>query len=230
VPPRPGGATGPSRTACIGCSTSPSVTTNRAYEPGMAQKTRRSSGTSPSISCAPSATGEASGSGENAPAGTSTTSPQILGHLYRVNLDSEPCELPGGRVVPRRRARPHAVRPISRGAACPNEPPTEADQPQTRCTASCLTPIKPVGSLARARSDVQKHAAWCMIQANAAFVGTPSQLPLFALRNAFVATADRFACGFPNRLPLIWLLHARALRDFGHWPNPPANILLCSWS
>jgi hypothetical protein len=32
-----------------------------------------------------------------------------------------------------------------RGAACPDEPPTEANQPQTHCTASCLTPIQPVG-------------------------------------------------------------------------------------
>ena len=30
----------------------------------------------------------------------------------------------------------HAVRPMSRGAMCPDAPPTEADQPQTRCTAS----------------------------------------------------------------------------------------------
>ena len=75
-------------------------------------------------------------------------------------------ELPGGRIVPHRRARPHAVRPMSRGAACPDEPPTKADQPQTRCTASCLTPIQPDGSPARARStDVQKRATWCMIAA-----------------------------------------------------------------
>jgi hypothetical protein len=41
-----------------------------------------------------------------------------------------------------RGARPAAIRPMSRGAACPAEPPTEANQPQTRCTASCLTPIQ----------------------------------------------------------------------------------------
>ena len=39
-------------------------------------------------------------------------------------------ELPGGGIVPNRRARPHAVRPMSRGAVCPDEPPTKADQPQ----------------------------------------------------------------------------------------------------
>jgi Transposase DDE domain group 1 len=31
--------------------------------------------------------------------------------------------------------------PQSRGAACPDVPPIKADQPKTRCTASCLTPI-----------------------------------------------------------------------------------------
>jgi hypothetical protein len=55
---------------------------------------------------------------------------------------------------------------MSHGAACPDEPPTEANQYQTRCTASGLTPIQPDGSLARICStDVQKHAAWCMIRA-----------------------------------------------------------------
>ena len=55
---------------------------------------------------------------------------------------------------------------MSRGAACPDEPPTEANQYQTRCAASGLTPIQPDGSLARICStDVQKHAAWCMIRA-----------------------------------------------------------------
>ena len=48
---------------------------------------------------------------------------------------------------------------MSRGAACPNEPPTEADQPQTRCTASRLTPIQSVGSPdARPLTNVQKLA------------------------------------------------------------------------
>jgi hypothetical protein len=74
-------------------------------------------------------------------------------------------ELPGGSVVQSRRARPAAIRPLSRGAACADEPPTEADQPQTRCTASRLTPIQPVGSPTRARSpDVQKRATSCMIK------------------------------------------------------------------
>jgi hypothetical protein len=55
---------------------------------------------------------------------------------------------------------------MSRGAACPDKPPTEADQPQTRCTASRLTPIQPIGSPARARPpDVQKRAMSCMITA-----------------------------------------------------------------
>ena len=66
-------------------------------------------------------------------------------------------QLPGAGVVPDRRARPDAVRPMSRGAACPDEPPTKADQPHTRCTASCLTPIPPDGSPVHASPpDVQK--------------------------------------------------------------------------
>ena len=39
-------------------------------------------------------------------------------------------ELPASGVVPRRRARPHAIRPVSRGAASPDVPPTTADQPK----------------------------------------------------------------------------------------------------
>src|ERR1700674_2604218 len=39
-------------------------------------------------------------------------------------------ELPRAGVVPNRRARPAAVRPVSRGAARPAEPPTKADQPK----------------------------------------------------------------------------------------------------
>jgi hypothetical protein len=43
-----------------------------------------------------------------------------------------------------------AVRPMSRGAACPDEPPTEANQHQTRCTASGFTPIPSIGLPPRA--------------------------------------------------------------------------------
>ena len=46
---------------------------------------------------------------------------------------------------------------MSRGAACPDEPPTPADQPQTRCTKSGLTPIQLDGSTVYVRlSDVEK--------------------------------------------------------------------------
>jgi hypothetical protein len=50
-------------------------------------------------------------------------------------------ELPRRGVVSRRRARPAAVRPLSHGASCPDEPPIKANQSQTRRTASCFTPI-----------------------------------------------------------------------------------------
>jgi hypothetical protein len=68
---------------------------------------------------------------------------------------------PGGRVVPNRRPRPAAIRPVSRGAVCPKEPPTQADQSQTRCTVSGLTP-DPVGRIANARRhqiDARKLSA-----------------------------------------------------------------------
>ena len=39
-------------------------------------------------------------------------------------------QLPGAGVVPNRRARPAAVRPMSRGAACPDEPPTRQINPK----------------------------------------------------------------------------------------------------
>src|SRR5208282_2905857 len=38
-------------------------------------------------------------------------------------------ELPGGSTVPRRCASPDAVRPLSHGAACPDEPPTRQINP-----------------------------------------------------------------------------------------------------
>ena len=46
---------------------------------------------------------------------------------------------------------------MSRGAACPDEPPTKADQPSTRCTASYLTPIQQDGMMVRGpAADVAK--------------------------------------------------------------------------
>ncbi len=71
----------------------------------------------------------------------------------------------GRSAVPRRRARHYAVRSVKPGALCPAEPPTKADQPQTRCIASRLVPIQLLGSPARASAaEVQKCAAWCMIR------------------------------------------------------------------
>jgi hypothetical protein len=52
------------------------------------------------------------------------------------------------------------------GASCPEPPPSEADQPQTRCTANCSTPVRSDRPATRVRrTDVQKWAAWCMIRA-----------------------------------------------------------------
>ena len=75
---------------------------------------------------------------------------RVIEHIARIRVQL-PTSCPEARIVPNRRARPHAVRPMSRGAACPDEPPTKADQPHTRCKTSCLTPIQPDGSPARGR-------------------------------------------------------------------------------
>jgi hypothetical protein len=49
---------------------------------------------------------------------------------------------------------------------CPRRAATKADQSQTCCTASGLTPIQTDGSPARDRPpDLQKRSAWCMIRA-----------------------------------------------------------------
>jgi hypothetical protein len=55
---------------------------------------------------------------------------------------------------------------MSGGASCPDAPPSQADQPQTRCPASCSKPVRAHRPPARVRrADVQKWAAWCMIRA-----------------------------------------------------------------
>src|SRR5258708_13276965 len=54
------------------------------------------------------------------------------------------------------------------GEWAPDGPPKEADQPQTRCTASCGTPVRSDRPAARVRrADVKKWAAWCMIRVSA---------------------------------------------------------------
>jgi hypothetical protein len=55
---------------------------------------------------------------------------------------------------------------MSDGASCPDAPPSEADQPQTRCIESCGTPVRSDRPAARVRrADGQKGAKWCMIRA-----------------------------------------------------------------
>src|SRR4029077_13625779 len=74
-------------------------------------------------------------------------------------------ELPGASAVPRRRARPDAGRTMS-GGAVPQRAAEQADQSQTCCTASCLTPLQTDGSPARdPRSEMRKRSASCMIRA-----------------------------------------------------------------
>jgi hypothetical protein len=59
-------------------------------------------------------------------------------------------ELPGGDIVPKRRTRPAAIRPMSCGAMCPNEPPPRQINPKRVAQRVALTPIQQVGSPARA--------------------------------------------------------------------------------
>jgi DDE family transposase len=74
---------------------------------------------------------------------------------------------PGGALIPRRRVSPCAIQRMSGGASCPAAPPSEADQPQTRCTVSCRTPVRSDRLVAfMRRADVQKRAKWCMIRAS----------------------------------------------------------------
>jgi hypothetical protein len=54
---------------------------------------------------------------------------RVIEHIARIRVQS-PTKLPGGSTVPRRRAWPDAVRPLSHGAACPDEPPTRQINPQ----------------------------------------------------------------------------------------------------
>ena len=76
------------------------------------------------------------------PAGTPARPCRVRDHPRAPDQDRRPCdrtcrahphsaadELPGGRTVPRRSAWPDAVRPLSHGAACPDEPPTRQIKP-----------------------------------------------------------------------------------------------------
>ena len=87
---------------------------------------------------------------------------RVIEHLARIRV-----QLPGGTAVPRRRASPRAIQRMSGGASCPDAPPTEADQPQTRCTASCDTPVRSDRPVARAaRGRAKMGVPRCMIRAN----------------------------------------------------------------
>jgi hypothetical protein len=78
-----------------------------------------------------------------------TATPRVIEHIARIRV-----QLPTSRAD-----AAHCSEP-SRSASCrpahvprPKEPPTQADQSQTRCTASGLTLIQPDGSPARARQS-----------------------------------------------------------------------------
>jgi hypothetical protein len=64
--------------------------------------------------------------------------------------DSSPGEM-------HRRSRAPPIRPVSCGALRPTPAAAEADQPQTRRTASGITPTQPVGPQLRDRSTNGKN-------------------------------------------------------------------------
>jgi hypothetical protein len=70
------------------------------------------------------------------------------------------------RIIPRHHASARTVG-MSGGASCPDAPPSEANQPQTRCASSCGTPVRSDRPAALGcRAGVQKGAEWCMIRAS----------------------------------------------------------------
>src|SRR5258707_11338242 len=90
---------------------------------------------------------------------------RVIEHLARIRIQL-PTSCPEGRLF-RAVALRLAPSGMSGGASRPDAPPSEADQPQTRCTASGSKPVRADRPAARVRrADVQKWAAWCMIRAN----------------------------------------------------------------
>ena len=105
-------------------------------------------------------------------------------------------QLPGRGAVPVRRTRPHAVRPMSRGAVCPDEPPTRQINPER--VASRVASHRSRQTERRHASeppDVQKSAASCMIRAShvAYCISARSDQHI----NDFVAGYQREACNRP---------------------------------
>jgi predicted transposase YbfD/YdcC len=88
-PPSRCASTGRSRTACTGCSTSPSPKTSPACARATAPETWPPSATSPSTSFAPPRRSDQSSPGGRSQDGTPTTS-MPSSHLSQPNLDSEP--------------------------------------------------------------------------------------------------------------------------------------------
>ena len=75
---------------------------------------------------------------------------------HRTHPHQLPTSCPEGLLFRVRRAQPHAVWTMSRGAMCPHQPPTKADQPHTRCTVRCFTPIQPDRTAAHASLSAAK--------------------------------------------------------------------------
>ena len=85
---------------------------------------------------------------------------RVIEHIARIRVQL-PTSCPEGALFRTVALGLHAVRPMSRGAACPDEPPTKADQPHTRCTGE-LPHTDPAGRIAARAppsTDVQKRSA-----------------------------------------------------------------------
>jgi Transposase DDE domain group 1 len=73
---------------------------------------------------------------------------------YRAHSRPVADELPGGSTVPRRCAWPDAVRPLSHGAACPDEPPTR--QINSQCVAQRVEHTDPGGRIDGMRAPARQ--------------------------------------------------------------------------
>ena len=92
---------------------------------------------------------------------------RVIEHIARIRIQL-PTSCPERRAVPRRRARPDAIRPMSRGACAPTS--RRRRQINPNALHSELPHTDPAGRIAGARplpTGLQKRSAWCMIRASA---------------------------------------------------------------
>jgi hypothetical protein len=74
---------------------------------------------------------------------------RVIEHVARIRVQL-PTSCPEGALIPTRRTQLYAVRPMSRGAVCPNEPPTWPINPER---AACRVASR------RSRRTERRHAS-----------------------------------------------------------------------